>query len=282
MIAIGSATNFDYKADYSQWGSGVLDLLCHSSGGSVAVTTTDLTGTNGGAGDYVDTFGGTSSATPLCAGIAALMLTRSPGLTASQLRIYMEVLARKIGTMEFLDVTTPLYGNGAATAYSSLFYLPAGATIVVETATLADTDSTSFSYTGSITASLSDGEQSAKPVAPEAPTTYPVTQQIPAGWELHDIDCDDIDSTVDLGLSKANFKASPGETVTCVFTNCDTAVELSDLTVSTAKSYESCGTITAEDFVVGSAGDVEFLAPTSISLRSGFVARGSFAATITD
>ena len=40
LAAVGAATNFDRRSDYSQWGA-QNDFVCHSSGGSLGITTTD-------------------------------------------------------------------------------------------------------------------------------------------------------------------------------------------------------------------------------------------------
>ena len=53
-----------------------------SNGGSRGITTTDLLGNAGySTTDYTDTFGGTSSASPLVSGVLALMLSANPDLT---------------------------------------------------------------------------------------------------------------------------------------------------------------------------------------------------------
>ncbi len=79
-IAVGAVSNFDRRSDYAQWGPG-LDLVAHSSGGTLSIVTTDLTGSAGYSDgdttpgwwgdtsadwDYTNSFGGTSSATPWC------------------------------------------------------------------------------------------------------------------------------------------------------------------------------------------------------------------------
>ncbi|MDW8201557.1 MAG: proprotein convertase P-domain-containing protein, partial [Cyanobacteriota bacterium SKYGB_h_bin112] len=48
------------------------------------------------SGDYTDDFGGTSSACPLVAGVAALMLSANPNLTAREVRQLLEQTADKI------------------------------------------------------------------------------------------------------------------------------------------------------------------------------------------
>jgi subtilisin family serine protease len=105
-IAVGASTNQDVRATYSQWGAGI-DFLAPSSGGTRRIETTDIQGTNGyntttgTAGDYCNAadatgFGGTSSATPLAAGVAALMLSVNPGLTPGDIRAIMRETAIKI------------------------------------------------------------------------------------------------------------------------------------------------------------------------------------------
>ena len=98
-IAVGASTSFDCQAPYSQFGSS-LSLVAPSSGGDLtdAIMTTDRTGPAGydATGDYFSGFGGTSSAAPLAAGIAGLVLSRNPGLTEAQVRRILESSADKI------------------------------------------------------------------------------------------------------------------------------------------------------------------------------------------
>jgi hypothetical protein len=101
-FAVGASTNLDTHAAYSNTGP-ELDLVAPSNGGTLAITTTDvrdgLFPTNGyDAGDYTDSFGGTSSATPLTAGTAALCLAANANLTAVQLRAVLEHTADPIGS----------------------------------------------------------------------------------------------------------------------------------------------------------------------------------------
>ncbi len=97
-IAVGASTNFDCRAAYSQFGP-ELDLVVPSSGGGLtdAIVTTDRTGSAGYApGDYFSDFGGTSSSAPLTAGVAGLVLSRNPGLTATRVRRILETSADKV------------------------------------------------------------------------------------------------------------------------------------------------------------------------------------------
>lgn len=47
--------------------------------------------------NYTDTFNGTSAATPLVAGLAALLFEKTPALTAAQVRYIIEATAEKVG-----------------------------------------------------------------------------------------------------------------------------------------------------------------------------------------
>lgn len=103
-IAVGASTNRDTRSPYSNYGTGI-DFVAPSSGGSLRVETTDVMGAFGynkdSKGHYckaADTtgFGGTSSATPLAAGVAALMLSANPNLTANRIRTIMRATCDKI------------------------------------------------------------------------------------------------------------------------------------------------------------------------------------------
>jgi len=100
-IAVGASTNYNYRSCYSQYGS-QLDFVAPSDGGTRFIYTTDRTGSDGyGSGDYTDTFGGTSAACPLAAGIAALILAREPDLTWVQMRQRLRDTADKIGPVNY-------------------------------------------------------------------------------------------------------------------------------------------------------------------------------------
>jgi subtilisin family serine protease len=105
-IAVGASTNEDILAWYSNYGPGI-DFVAPSSGGTMRIETTDVQGMFGynnkigEEGNYckaADTtgFGGTSSATPLVAGVAALMLSINPLLSAEQVRKILQETAVKI------------------------------------------------------------------------------------------------------------------------------------------------------------------------------------------
>jgi len=124
VIAVSSATNQDRKVVWSAVGN-CIDILAPSHRGYAAtdpytgtlnVTTTDRTGANGynnnspvtncptaeaapppaNARDYTACFGGTSSASPLAAGVAGLVLTANPGLTRVQLQRLLQDTTDKV------------------------------------------------------------------------------------------------------------------------------------------------------------------------------------------
>jgi hypothetical protein len=124
VIAVSSSTNQDRKVVWSAVGN-CIDILAPSHRGYAAtdpymgtlnVTTTDRTSTNGynnnspvtncpsveaspppaNARDYTACFGGTSSASPLAAGVAGLVLTVNPGLTRTQVQQLLQDTTDKI------------------------------------------------------------------------------------------------------------------------------------------------------------------------------------------
>ena len=130
VIAVGATTNQGVRSSYSQFGS-PLDLVAPSNGGTLAIDTTDRTGANGYSNeDYTGTggtgFGGTSSATPLAAGIAALAIAQADvvGVTIrpAELRAMMRNNTDLIGGATY-DITTGKnneYGFGRINAATML------------------------------------------------------------------------------------------------------------------------------------------------------------------
>ncbi len=98
-MAVSAITDTGVQAYYSEPGANIL-ICAPSNGGSESITTTDRVGSagynSGGGGDYTDsnftrTFGGTSSACPLAAGVSALILQANPNLSY---RDVQEILVR--------------------------------------------------------------------------------------------------------------------------------------------------------------------------------------------
>jgi subtilisin family serine protease len=107
-IAVGASTDQGRLAEYSNTGPEV-DVVAPSSGGILDIFTTDVsvagrgfnvgvTEAGGKDGLYTNSFGGTSSATPLAAGIGALVLSVSPALTSADVRAVLRATADKIGS----------------------------------------------------------------------------------------------------------------------------------------------------------------------------------------
>ena len=125
-IAVGASTDEGKLAWYSAVGKQVA-FVAPSNGGKRGIFTTDVSikrrGFNlgsaaaGGAnGLYTNDFGGTSSATPLAAGIAALVLSARPDLTRSQVRGVMEASCDRIGIGYDASGHSDRYGRGRLNA----------------------------------------------------------------------------------------------------------------------------------------------------------------------
>ena len=94
VMAIAASTNEDEKAWYSDYGKNIW-VTAPSNGGTLGVFTTDRRGASGysWSSDYTDDFGGTSSSTPLVAGIVALMLSVNPNLTVAEVKDILQRLS---------------------------------------------------------------------------------------------------------------------------------------------------------------------------------------------
>jgi uncharacterized repeat protein (TIGR01451 family) len=123
-IAVGASSDLDYRSAYSQYGSN-LDFLAPSNSGPLngnAITTTDRTGADGydTTSDYTASFGGTSSATPLAAGVAGLILSANPGRTQAQVRELLRNTADKVGPGGYLYGRSNTYGYGRINANAAV------------------------------------------------------------------------------------------------------------------------------------------------------------------
>lgn len=132
VISVGASTSEDEHADYSNTG-GQLDVVAPSNGGYYPIVSAraywdeGVPGEVGAAkfyyGDGVDRgsryqhFGGTSSATPLVAGICALILSANPNLTAREVKEIVRATADKIGSpSEYYNGRSVRYGYGRINA----------------------------------------------------------------------------------------------------------------------------------------------------------------------
>ncbi|HEY9834696.1 MAG TPA: S8 family serine peptidase [Stenomitos sp.] len=119
VITVSACTSLSKKAAYSNWGTNV--SVCAPSNNAppgmwfertgyistapevmvslpgLGMFSADLVGALGyESGDYVSTFGGTSSACPVVAGVAALVLSANPELTAQDVKRILQETADKI------------------------------------------------------------------------------------------------------------------------------------------------------------------------------------------
>lgn len=99
-ICVTASNSLDERSDYSFYGPNA--FLCAPTNGNdgVGITTAsiDVNGSGQLAVGYTSGFGGTSSATPLVAGICALMLTANPHLTLGQIKNILRQSTDKIGS----------------------------------------------------------------------------------------------------------------------------------------------------------------------------------------
>ncbi|CAH0999819.1 hypothetical protein LEM8419_01113 [Neolewinella maritima] len=131
VIAVGASTSNDTHPAYSNRGRG-LSVVAPSDGGwpvlaARASWDTGISGADGAKKYYVDGrdrgphhkhFGGTSSATPLVAGICALMLSANSELTAAEVKAVLERTADKIGSPASYDASgySEQFGYGRVNA----------------------------------------------------------------------------------------------------------------------------------------------------------------------
>ncbi len=130
VIAVGACTSQDAYATYSNRGREV--WVCAPSNGDwpiIAARAWWDEGISGETGNYkfwrdgrsrgqhYKHFGGTSSATPLVAGICALMLSANPDLKAKEVKEILKQTADKIGNpSEYVDGHSVRYGYGRVNA----------------------------------------------------------------------------------------------------------------------------------------------------------------------
>ena len=122
VIAVGAFTSIGVKSSYSNYGP-ALDIMAPSNsfGGDAVpgagVRTTDRMGSAGYvSGNYVGGFGGTSSACPVVAGVATLVLGYNPNLTADELKNILYSTAIDMGPAG----NDNEYANGRVNAFAAL------------------------------------------------------------------------------------------------------------------------------------------------------------------
>jgi len=134
-IAVGAIKRDNLLWDYSCYGPGrAVDLVAPSGACNLEgdIWSTDQSGdrgynSGGGAaeeasGDYTAHFGGTSAATPIAAGVAALVWSSYPKLTALQVRQILEETASQVDPNggEWINGRSVRYGCGKVNALAAI------------------------------------------------------------------------------------------------------------------------------------------------------------------
>lgn len=96
----------------------------------------------------------------------------------------------------------------------------APATIIVRKLTVPSGAPTQFTFTGNAAGTIGDGGSIT--VGNLNPGSYTSTEQVPAGWTLTSISCDDPNSSGSVSTATATFNVAAGQTVTCTFTDTTT------------------------------------------------------------
>jgi len=94
-IAVTAVDHKGQQSYYAEPGANIL-VAAPSNGDGESITTTDIEGSGGyTTNDYTDSFGGTSSATPLVSGVIALMLEANANLTWRDVQHIIVLTSRK-------------------------------------------------------------------------------------------------------------------------------------------------------------------------------------------
>lgn len=117
ILAVSASNEFDeFKTEASQdgetwWGSNFGPEIDIAAPG-VHNLTTDISGSNGYSSTDYTIFNGTSSATPIVAGAAALVLSANPELTEQEVREALKNGADKVGGFPYVNGRNDQFGFG--------------------------------------------------------------------------------------------------------------------------------------------------------------------------
>jgi subtilisin family serine protease len=126
VIAVSASTSLNRKAAYSNWGKEIsvcapsnnfhpLDRQAEVAGLGIWTTDNEQYGDDfSGGSRFTGSFGGTSSATPLVAGVAALVISANPEISAGEVKQILKETADKIEDRQpdpVLGLTGGTYDN---------------------------------------------------------------------------------------------------------------------------------------------------------------------------
>jgi subtilisin family serine protease/subtilisin-like proprotein convertase family protein len=137
VIAVAACNDYGKRSAYSDMGAAVWCAFPSSNGypsQTPGIWTTDRSGGPGynpgnsrqgdGLGHYTNSFGGTSSACPGAAGVAALILARNPNLRWDEVRDIMKRCCDRIdeagGNYNSVTHHSPMYGYGRLNAHRAV------------------------------------------------------------------------------------------------------------------------------------------------------------------
>ena len=134
VLAISASNEFDQpktktSADGETWWGSNFGPEVDLAAPGVHNFTTDIVGQDGsnpgGAdADYVNNFNGTSSATPIVAGVAGLVLSVNPNLTEAQVRRLLTQTADKVGQVVYTNGRNNQMGQGRVNALRAVQAAP--------------------------------------------------------------------------------------------------------------------------------------------------------------
>lgn len=119
VLTVGAVNNFDEATAFSNRGAAV-DIVAPTG-----TLTTDIAGPDGDdPGDYTSSFGGTSSACPLAAGVAGLLASAAPEMSGEELaRAMIETAKPSLFATPDETGHDPLYGYGRIQPAEALRYV---------------------------------------------------------------------------------------------------------------------------------------------------------------
>jgi len=135
VLAISASNEFDQPKtknsadDETWWGSNFGPEVDLAAPG-VHNFTTDIVGQDGANpggvvnADYVNNFNGTSSSTPIVAGVAGLVLSVNPNLTEGQVRRLLTQTADKVGQVVYTNGRNNQMGQGRVNALRAVQAAP--------------------------------------------------------------------------------------------------------------------------------------------------------------